>query len=104
MDIPNNKTGRPLEHYTAEYRALDPNEAALRCGVSFDGSRFALTLFGHRVFAAWPEFSLTAEETAASTDRAKKTSRLLQTLPVSLCFSEMTLQASLFHTASLTAS
>ncbi len=62
MDIPNNKTGRPLEHYMAEYRALDPNEAALRCGVSFDGSRFALTLFGHSVFAAWPEFSLTAEE------------------------------------------
>ena len=62
MDIPNNKTGRPLEHYSAEYRALDPNEAASRCGVSFDGSRFALKLYGHTVFAAWPEFFLTAED------------------------------------------
>ncbi|MBR2717467.1 MAG: DUF3786 domain-containing protein [Oscillospiraceae bacterium] len=62
MEITNNKTGKPLEHYTAEYRGLEPYEAARRCGVSFDGARFGLTLYGHGVNASWPDFRLEAAE------------------------------------------
>ena len=38
-DIQNNKEEVPFAHYEALFRALDPDEAALRCGVPFDEAR-----------------------------------------------------------------
>ena len=35
-DIQNNKEEVPFAHYEALFRALDPDEAALRCGVPFE--------------------------------------------------------------------
>ncbi|MCF0120529.1 MAG: DUF3786 domain-containing protein [Oscillospiraceae bacterium] len=58
MEVQNNKTGRPLEYYTSLYRALDPAEAAKRCGISFDGASFAVSFLGFELLVDWPEFKL----------------------------------------------
>ena len=41
-DIQNNKEEVPFAHYEALFRALDPDEAALRCGVSFENGAFTV--------------------------------------------------------------
>ena len=45
-DIQNNKEEVPFAHYEALFRALDPDEAALRCGVPFENGAFTVTLLG----------------------------------------------------------
>ena len=35
MEIQNNKEEVPFSHYLALFEKLDPQEAAVRCGVSF---------------------------------------------------------------------
>ncbi len=58
----NNKEGAPLKIYQARYETLDPAEAARRTGSAYDPERgvFRLTLLGHELEAAWPEFKLSA--------------------------------------------
>lgn len=55
MEIANNKTGIPLEHYRAVYRALDPSGISARTGSAFDGTCFSLTLLGRAVKVSFPE-------------------------------------------------
>ena len=64
MEVENNKTGKPLEHYTAEFRELDPTKTAERCGVEYDSESgcFKLHFLGHDLLAAWPEFELRAAD------------------------------------------
>lgn len=56
----NQQLEHPLSLYKERYRALDPLEAAARCRVHFDAGEgaFTLTLLGHPLKAAWPEFKL----------------------------------------------
>ena len=58
--VENHKEMVPLEHYTALYAKLDPDEAARRCGVVYDPvSRcFTVRLFYVDYELTWPAFSI----------------------------------------------
>lgn len=57
----NNKEKVPWEHYLELYRALDPEEAALRCGVEYDPSKggFGIRLMGVDYRVSFPDFTVT---------------------------------------------
>ena len=59
--IENNKEEVPFKHYCERFRGLDPQEAAARCGVAFDGTEFAVKLLDTVYFLAWPEFAIRTE-------------------------------------------
>ena len=66
MEFPyekDNKERIPLEHYLEEYRQIDPKEAALRCGVTYDEERqqFQIRLMGCSYAVDYPEFALHPE-------------------------------------------
>jgi len=65
-DVPDNKTGRPLEHYRAKYAAASPEGVAARCEIPFDArtSSFAFSLLGRPMRAAWPVFALAPDSAA----------------------------------------
>ena len=44
MEIQNNKEEVPFSHYLALFEKLDPQEAAKRCGVSFEDGCFTVQL------------------------------------------------------------
>lgn len=60
--VENNKTGKPLEYYRAEFMSLDPGAASSRCKAPFDmdKKRFTVSLFGHMIYVYWPDFQLEA--------------------------------------------
>ena len=60
----NQQQAVPMEYYFERYKQLDPSEAAERTGLLFDAQRgrFVVNVLGHTIYAAWPEFELTAEE------------------------------------------
>lgn len=60
MEIRNNKEEVPFSHYAALFAALDPQEAAERCGVVFSDGCFTLRLMGTAYRIAWPEYAITA--------------------------------------------
>lgn len=60
MQVQNNKEEVPFAHYVEKFSALDAQAAAARCGVSFDGHAFALTLLGETYCITWPEYSITS--------------------------------------------
>ena len=67
MEFPyekDNKERIPLEHYLEEYRKLDPEEAALRCGVAYDpkNRQFHIRLLGYYYLVDFPEFDVHKEE------------------------------------------
>lgn len=63
MDIKRNnqKLEHPLSQYKERYREQNPQEIAARCSLPYDEAsrRFTLTVLGHRLYAAWPEFEVT---------------------------------------------
>ena len=61
MEIRNNKEEVPFSHYAALFAALDPQEAAQRCGVVFSDGCFTLRLMGTAYRIAWPEYAITAD-------------------------------------------
>lgn len=61
MQVQNNKEEVPFAHYEEKFRALDPAEAAARCGVSFDGAEFKVTLLCTVYHIAWPEYGIRAD-------------------------------------------
>lgn len=61
MELVNNKEGIPFEHYCAQWKNLDPQEAAVRCAIGFDGAAFTVHLYGVCYRLAWPVFSVTAD-------------------------------------------
>jgi hypothetical protein len=65
MDIPNNKTANRWSITRLSTKCSIPVRRTERCGITFDGARFALTLYGHTVYAAWPDFSRAAADPAA---------------------------------------
>ena len=61
MEIRNNKEEVPFSHYEALFAALDPQEAARRCGVVVSDGCFTLRLMGTAYRIAWPEYAITAD-------------------------------------------
>ena len=66
MEFPyekDNKERIPLEHYLEEYRQIEPEEAASRCGIEYDGEKrqFHIRLMGCPYLADYPEFALHPE-------------------------------------------
>ena len=61
MEIRNNKEEVPFSHYAALFAALDPQEAAQRCGAAFADGCFTLRLMGTAYRIAWPEYAITAD-------------------------------------------
>ena len=60
-NVQNNKEMVPFEHYVGLFRALDPVEAAQRCGVRYDGGTFRIRLLSVDYDVAWPEFAIASE-------------------------------------------
>ena len=61
MEIQNNKEEVPFSHYLALFEKLDPQEAAKRCGVSFENGCFTVQMLNSTYRIAWPEYTITAE-------------------------------------------
>lgn len=61
MELVNNKEGVPFEQYCAQWKALDPQEAAARCAVAFDGVAFTVRLYGVDYRLSWPDFSIASD-------------------------------------------
>ena len=61
MEIQNNKEEVPFSHYLALFEKLDPQEAAKRCGMSFEDGRFTVRLLNSTYRIAWPEYAITAD-------------------------------------------
>ena len=61
MEIQNNKEEVPFSHYLALFEKLDPQEAAQRCGVSFEDGCFTVQLLNSTYRIAWPEYAITAD-------------------------------------------
>lgn len=61
MEIQNNKEEVPFSHYLALFEKLDPQEAAKRCGVSFESGCFTVQLLNSTYRIAWPEYAITAD-------------------------------------------
>ena len=70
-EIINNKEERPFAHYCAQYRQLDPQEAATRCGVAYDAQagQFVLDFLGNRYAVGYPEFSVTVLDKRVPADQ-----------------------------------
>ena len=60
----NNKDEVPFEHYLEQYRKLDPQEAADRCGLEYDPEKggFAVRMMGIDYRVSFPDFAVTTEE------------------------------------------
>lgn len=70
MQVQNNKEEVPFAHYEEKFASLDPQEAAARCGVSFENGRFTVTLLGTAYQIAWPKYAISSEDEAAFALRA----------------------------------
>lgn len=64
MEVVNHKEQVPFEHYCGEWRAMDPQAAAERCGALFDAAAgtFRLTLLGVEYALSWPEFAISSAD------------------------------------------
>ena len=62
--VENHKEMVPFEHYVGLYAKLDPEEAALRCGVDYDSEarRFKMRLFYVDYALTWPVFSIRSDD------------------------------------------
>ena len=71
MEVPNNKEGKPLEHYLSLYRAGDPAEMAARCALPWDGASrtFSMELMGERFTVSHPDFTIVGPTPLSSAER-----------------------------------
>lgn len=60
MVLENNKEEVPFAHYEALFRGLDPQEAADRLGVQWDGKEFYVNLLGRTFAISYPAYALRA--------------------------------------------
>ena len=58
MDIVNNKTGKPIELYQAQFAGSDPKELSQKSGIPFDGEKFDLTLMNRPVSISYPSMEV----------------------------------------------
>ena len=62
MQIENHKEEVPFAHYEELFRGLDPQEAADRTGVKWDGKEFYVNLIGREFTIAHPEYAIRATD------------------------------------------
>ena len=62
MQIENHKEEVPFAHYEEKFRALDPQEAALRTGAKWDGKEFYVNLLGREYAISHPEYAIRATD------------------------------------------
>ena len=62
MQVQNNKEEVPFAHYEEQFRAIDPEAAAKRCGVPFADGKFSVCLLGVTYQIAWPDYAITADK------------------------------------------
>lgn len=62
MEVVNNKTGLPLEHYRNLFRNADPNELSRQSGVEYSGETFTLGLLNRTVSVSWPDAVITLDD------------------------------------------
>lgn len=74
MEIKDNKTGVPLEHYISEFSSANPVEMSAKSGISYDGSAFDLTIMGREIKVTWPDMVAVYTDTG---DEAKANVRIL---------------------------
>lgn len=67
MEIKDNKTGVPLEHYISEFSSKNPEEMGRSSGVPYDGQAFSLTIMGRPVKVTWPDMEASYTETGEKT-------------------------------------
>ena len=65
MEIENNKEEVPFSFYENRFRDLDPQEAAGRTGVKWDGKEFYVNLMGREYAVAHPEYAIRATDGGA---------------------------------------
>ncbi len=58
MEIENHKEEVPFAHYEERFRSLDPEEAAGRTGVEWNGKEFYVTLLGTRYAISHPDYGI----------------------------------------------
>ena len=60
MEIENHKEEVPFSYYENRFRGLDPEEAAGRTGVEWDGKEFYVNLMGRKYAISHPEYAIRA--------------------------------------------
>lgn len=65
MEITDNKTGVPLEHYSAVFAASDPEQLSRTSGVPYEDGSFHLTMMGREIEVRWPEMTAVWRESGA---------------------------------------
>ena len=58
MQIENHKEEVPFAHYEGLFGTLDPQEAAARTGVKWDGKEFYVNLLGWEFGISHPEYAI----------------------------------------------
>lgn len=58
--IDNNLEEVPFQHYCELYSAMDPKEAAERCGVLFENGVFHVNMLDTEYLLSWPEYAISA--------------------------------------------
>ena len=68
MEIKDNKTGVPLEHYIGRFSEEDPMDMSRRSGVPYDrDGKFRLSLMGRPVAVSWPGMESVYEDDGSPT-------------------------------------
>ena len=65
MEIHDNKTGAPLEHYCALFAAKNCGELSSRSGVQYNAGEFHLSLLSRSVKVLWPGMELVDAESGS---------------------------------------
>ena len=60
MQIENHKEEVPFAHYEELFKALDPQEAAVRTGAKWDGKEFYANLLGREFAISHPDYAIRA--------------------------------------------
>lgn len=67
MEIKDNKTGVPLEHYISVFSGMDPEEMSLKSGVPYSDGAFRFDLMGRKVRLDYPSMETFYEENGEAT-------------------------------------
>ncbi len=65
MEIKNNIKEVPFAYYVEQFKKIDPEKAAARCGAAFDGAAFHVNFFFDEYKITWPEFTVSCENSKA---------------------------------------
>ena len=55
---PDNKTGKPLEHYRAAFAEMSPEELSRRSGIAYNDGTFKTVFLAKTVSISWPDMTV----------------------------------------------